>query len=177
MVTYFVLGLHLFLCFVLVMLVLVQQGKGADMGAAFGAGGSASLFGAGGAPDFIVKVTTSVAFAFFVTSVILVRAYDEINLSSTPGVADPLSGSLMQGQTAPAVSQGEQAVEPAPAANAPMAKDAAAAPAPIVPPAGDSAAEALGSTSGDVEMEPKAGVDTDGSGEVLPPAPANEGKN
>lgn len=59
--------LHVCICLFLVLLVLLQQGKGADAGATFG-GGSNTLFGAGGADTFLTKATTILAFLFMSTS-------------------------------------------------------------------------------------------------------------
>ena len=64
---------HLFLAIGLVALILVQHGKGADMGAAFGSGASASVFGARGASNFLSRTTGILAALFFVTS--LTMAY------------------------------------------------------------------------------------------------------
>lgn len=61
---------HIFICFLLIGIVLLQQGKGADVGATFG-GGSNTLFGASGADTLLTKVTTTLAVLFMVTSVIL----------------------------------------------------------------------------------------------------------
>ena len=66
-----VLSIHVLLAVVLVTLVLLQQGKGADVGAVMG-GGSNSLFGAGGASSVLVRATTFIAIAFMLTSVLLV---------------------------------------------------------------------------------------------------------
>ncbi|KLV04443.1 preprotein translocase subunit SecG [Photobacterium aquae] len=52
-------------------LVLVQQGKGADMGASFGAGASGTLFGASGSGNFLTRMTTILATIFFVISLVL----------------------------------------------------------------------------------------------------------
>lgn len=52
-------------------LVLLQQGKGADMGAAFGAGASGTLFGARGSANFLTRMTAVLATIFFVTSLTL----------------------------------------------------------------------------------------------------------
>lgn len=93
---YAVLFIHCLLCITLVGLVLMQQGKGAELGGAFGAS-SNSLFGAGGATDFVTKLTTSIAIGFMVTSIILVRAYSGV-ASSPQAVSDPLEGSIMQNQ-------------------------------------------------------------------------------
>lgn len=70
----FVLGIHLLLCVFLIVLVLLQQGKGADVGAAFG-GGSNTLFGATGATNLMVRITTGTAVLFMVTSIFLIRGY------------------------------------------------------------------------------------------------------
>lgn len=57
----------------LVALVLIQHGKGADVGAAFGSGASNTVFGSQGSTSFLFKVTLGLAIAFFVISVILTR--------------------------------------------------------------------------------------------------------
>jgi preprotein translocase subunit SecG len=62
---------HLFLAIGLVGLILIQHGKGADMGAAFGSGASASVFGARGASNFLSRTTGILAALFFVTSLTL----------------------------------------------------------------------------------------------------------
>jgi len=66
----FVTALHFFVCIILVGIVLLQQGKGADMGATFG-GGSNTLFGASGANSLITRITTFMACLFMVTSLFL----------------------------------------------------------------------------------------------------------
>jgi preprotein translocase subunit SecG len=67
---YLVPTVHVLACLFLIVVVLLQTGKGADMGAAFG-GGSQTLFGAGGAGNLLTKLTTGTAIAFMVTSLIL----------------------------------------------------------------------------------------------------------
>lgn len=62
---------HVLLAVVLVILVLLQHGKGADMGAAFGSGSAGSLFGASGSASFLSRVTGFVAALFFATSMSL----------------------------------------------------------------------------------------------------------
>lgn len=66
-----VLAVHLVMAFVLIVLVLLQQGKGADAGANFGGGSSQSVFGGSGSNNFLLKVTAVIAFIFFVTSLSL----------------------------------------------------------------------------------------------------------
>ena len=64
-------------------LILVQHGKGADMGAAFGSGASGSLFGATGSANFLSRATAVLATVFFVTSLTL--AYIASNKPKTTG--------------------------------------------------------------------------------------------
>lgn len=59
---------HVIVCVALIMIVLFQTGKGADMGAAFGGGSSQTLFGSTGASTFLSKATTIAAIIFMVTS-------------------------------------------------------------------------------------------------------------
>ncbi len=66
-----VLGIHVLLAITTVVLVLLQQGKGADAGAAFGSGASGTVFGAGGPGTFLQRMTTFVATMFFATSLAL----------------------------------------------------------------------------------------------------------
>jgi len=62
---------HLFLAIGLVGLILIQHGKGADMGAAFGAGASSTVFGSRGASNFLSRTTGVLAALFFITSLTL----------------------------------------------------------------------------------------------------------
>jgi len=59
---------HVIVCIALIMIVLLQTGKGADIGAAFGGGGSQTLFGSTGASTFLSKATTMAAIVFMFTS-------------------------------------------------------------------------------------------------------------
>jgi preprotein translocase subunit SecG len=62
---------HVVVCIALIMIVLLQTGKGADMGAAFGGGSSQTLFGSTGASTFLSKATTVAAIVFMLTSLTL----------------------------------------------------------------------------------------------------------
>ncbi len=66
-----ILVVHMLLAFGLISLILMQQGKGADAGAAFGAGAAGSVFGARGSNTFMYKLTASIGVAFFMTSLTL----------------------------------------------------------------------------------------------------------
>lgn len=103
-----VLTLHVLLAIVLVILVLLQQGKGADAGAIMGAGGANTVFGVGGASSLIVKLTTFIALAFMLTSVGLVKlALNDGGRGATKvdAVAGSVMGSVTQEQKAPAADQ------------------------------------------------------------------------
>ncbi|MDH4480514.1 MAG: preprotein translocase subunit SecG [Rhodoferax sp.] len=90
-------------------LILVQHGKGADMGAAFGSGGSGSLFGASGSANFLSRTTAMLATVFFVCTLAL--AY---------------FGNLRTGGSG-SVLEGAAAVAPAATASAPAAPASGAA--------------------------------------------------
>ena len=62
---------HVIVCLALILIVLLQTGKGADMGAAFGGGSSQTLFGSTGAATFLTKMTTVAAIVFMLTSLAL----------------------------------------------------------------------------------------------------------
>ena len=63
-----ILVLHVVAALTIIGLVLLQHGKGADMGAAFGGGASGSLFGATGSANFLSRITAAAAAIFFITS-------------------------------------------------------------------------------------------------------------
>lgn len=67
----FLLVLHVTVCLVLILVVLLQRGKGSDMGAALGGGGSNTVFGGRGAGNFLTKLTTGAAIGFMLTSLSL----------------------------------------------------------------------------------------------------------
>ena len=77
---------HLFLAMGLIGLVLMQHGKGADAGAAFGAGASGSVFGASGAANFLSRATAVIATLFFVTSLTL--AWYAMQVTDQPGLME-----------------------------------------------------------------------------------------
>ncbi|MEZ0121887.1 MAG: preprotein translocase subunit SecG [Candidatus Reddybacter sp.] len=63
-----ILVVHLLIAFAIIGMILLQQGKGADAGASFGAGGSQTLFGSAGTWNFFSKTTAILATLFFATS-------------------------------------------------------------------------------------------------------------
>lgn len=100
-----ILTIHVMLAIAIVVLVLLQHGKGADMGAAFGTGSAGSLFGSSGAANFLSRSTAICAGFFFATSLGLTYFYAP---KSSSGV---MGGGVMQ--TVPA-KEGTPASIPAP---------------------------------------------------------------
>ena len=90
--------IHVLVCISIILVILLQSGKGSDLGAAFG-GSSQTLFGSGGAATFLSKMTTAVAVVFMLTSLGLA-------LLSAPKTEK----SIMETAPPPPVSQEEQAI-------------------------------------------------------------------
>lgn len=67
----FITFLHVLVCFFIIGVVLLQSGKGAEMGASFGGGGSQSVFGASGGATFLTKLTATIAVIFMLTCLAL----------------------------------------------------------------------------------------------------------
>jgi preprotein translocase subunit SecG len=106
-----VLSVHILVGLGVIGMVLIQHGKGADMGASFGSGASGSLFGASGSANFLSRTTAILAATFFLTS---------LGLSYLATAKPRTSGSVMDGaaQTAPAAPVSAPTEAPAPAAPA-----------------------------------------------------------
>ena len=66
-----ILIVHVLIALSLIVLVLIQHGKGADIGASFGSGASNTVFGSQGSRGFLFKLTGGLAISFFVTSLVL----------------------------------------------------------------------------------------------------------
>lgn len=80
---------HVIIAVALIALVLLQQGKGADAGAAFGSGASSTMFGSRGSASFLSRTTAVLATAFFVTSLTL--AYVATQTATPVSVMDQVS--------------------------------------------------------------------------------------
>ncbi|MEW6053585.1 MAG: preprotein translocase subunit SecG [Nitrospirota bacterium] len=103
--------LHVLVCFFLIAVVLLQSGKGAEIGAAFG-GSSQTLFGSRGAASFMSKMTTVAAVVFMITSLTLavvtsksgsvVKSVPATQQQATPPPTGPVQG--VQGNTAVTVT-------------------------------------------------------------------------
>ncbi|MCH8336975.1 MAG: preprotein translocase subunit SecG [Proteobacteria bacterium] len=110
-----VLIIHTFIALAIIGLVLLQRGKGADAGAAFGAGASGTVFGARGSSSFFSRATAVLATAFFASSLTL--AYLSAQQSSAP---ESLLESAPALEAEPAAPAGLPALEDAePAKEAP----------------------------------------------------------
>ena len=94
--------IHIIVSIALIMIVLLQTGKGADMGAAFGGGSSQTLFGSTGASTFLSKATTAAAIIFMVTSLGLAylssHRTEESVVTGTPA---PVESQTAPGTAAP----------------------------------------------------------------------------
>jgi preprotein translocase subunit SecG len=149
---------HVIACIILVLVVLLQAGKGADMGAVFG-GASSTIFGSSGAGNFLTRLTTGAAVVFMTTSLALTwvgtrgggstimpesgipRCGIEQPAADAGAPADEAPGAVADGAAAPAgdaAAPGGEAVAPAgegaaPAADPAPAAAPEAAPAPAAP--------------------------------------------
>ena len=105
----FLVVIHVLVCVALIMIVLLQTGKGADMGAAFGGGSSQTLFGSTGASTFLSKVTTIAAVVFMITSLGLAYLSTHQSggslVSDTPAAVEQQDSASSQADTKPAESQ------------------------------------------------------------------------
>lgn len=126
--TILLVTLHVIVCFALIIVVLLQSGKGAEMGASFGASGSQSVFGAGGGNTFMSKVTTSAAIIFMLTSLSLAFVSGKGGSSSIMSKAPKAKPAPMGGLPLQQKPKGF-----APAAPAAPASPAAPATAPVAP--------------------------------------------
>jgi preprotein translocase subunit SecG len=131
MVMNFVLALQILTALVMIGLVLIQHGKGADMGASFGSGASGSLFGATGSANFLSRSTAVCAAVFFVCTLALAYASNDRPKAVSGSILDRPS----VGASAPAASSSASG-----AAAIPSAASGAQAPAALASPAAASAA-------------------------------------
>lgn len=126
-----ILALQMLSALVMIGLILVQHGKGADMGAAFGSGSSGSLFGASGSANFLSRTTGILAAVFFACTLLLAYYGNAQPRTSTsvlegaavtapaPGAAASAAFGAAQipGTTAPATGSAAVPAPPAPAAS------------------------------------------------------------
>jgi preprotein translocase subunit SecG len=101
----FLLAIHVIAAAAILVLVLLQHGKGADMGASFGSGSAGSVFGAAGSANFLSRATGIAATVFFATSVAL--TYVGAHRST-------VAGGVMQGVTGEPAKTEQPVSAPAP---------------------------------------------------------------
>ena len=83
---------HLLIALAIIGLIMLQQGKGAEMGASFGSGASQTLFGSDGSTNILTRATAVLATAFFATSIALaVMAKNQSAVTSEIDIPIPLS--------------------------------------------------------------------------------------
>jgi preprotein translocase subunit SecG len=129
--------------FTIIVLVLLQQGKGADMGSAFGSGSAGSLFGSTGAANFLSRATKWAAVVFFVATMGLAYIANMDNSAPDAGIME----SFQPGQSVPSLpggpapapssvvpSSGVPAIPATPAPSAPVTSDSNAGASPVAAP-------------------------------------------
>lgn len=110
-----ILAIQIIVAIAMVGLILIQQGKGADAGASFGAGASGTVFGAAGSANFLTRATAVLTAIFFATSLLLAiqareQANDQLRLDvDKPAVTD-VTKTLTDNEM-PAVSNSESAAK------------------------------------------------------------------
>ena len=102
-----ILAVQMLAALAMIGLILIQHGKGADMGAAFGSGSSGSLFGASGSANFLSRTTAVLAAVFFVSTLALAyfgnaRPASSGSVLETPAAAVPANAPASEAPAAPA---------------------------------------------------------------------------
>lgn len=125
---YFALSIfHLMVTLGLILVVLLQSGKGADIGAAFGGGSSQTVFGGRGAATFLSKLTSAMAILFMLTSLTLTILASQRRSSSVIGTEGTRPAQSAPAQSSTPVPAPGQATPAAPGPTGP------ASPAPAAP--------------------------------------------
>ncbi len=100
--------IHVLVAVCVIVLVLIQRGKGSDLGASFGSGASQTMFGSQGSTPFLVKLTGALALVFFITSSVLSlvigKQVQQNNLMSAPTPA-PITAPMQIPGVAPSTAQ------------------------------------------------------------------------
>lgn len=115
---------HVIICIVLTLTVLLQFGKGAEIGAVMGGGGaSQNVFSSAGKGNFFTKLTTVLAIAFMINSIVLTKLYSKENTDSVLSDSAPVAGSIqdttLEDTQAPAANTATETEKaPAPAEEA-----------------------------------------------------------
>ena len=133
--------LHLIICVALIMIVLLQTGKGSEIGAVFGSS-SQTLFGSSGGSTFFGKLTAGVAIVFMITSLILAGRSSRVTGESVmsgvkPAATAPVAKEIQTPSEAPAAEKEKQAGAVAETKTSPAAKSPATKQKPSAPAAGE----------------------------------------
>jgi preprotein translocase subunit SecG len=117
-----ILVTHLLLALAIIGLIMLQQGKGADMGASFGAGASQTLFGSSGSGNVLTRMTAWMVALFFATSFgLAVIAKDKTSSATDFDLPLPEQGELMEDSELPTLDAGDQG--PAASGDVPVVGD------------------------------------------------------
>ncbi|MCX8022223.1 MAG: preprotein translocase subunit SecG [Syntrophorhabdaceae bacterium] len=88
--------IHVVVTIALILIVLLQTGRGSEIGAAFGSGSSQTLFGSSGSSGFMTKLTTGAVIVFMITSLLLAYLYSNreyvVKTIPTSGTSAPVKG-------------------------------------------------------------------------------------
>ncbi len=110
MLTYYLItAVHVLVCVILILVVLLQSGKGADLAGAFGGGATQTAFGSRGPASFLSKMTTAAAVVFMITCLSLSMIGDKRESKS---VLDTTKAKAAPAQKAPAAAKPQQAPTP-----------------------------------------------------------------
>jgi preprotein translocase subunit SecG len=109
-----IISIHVLVCILLILIILLQSGKGATMGASFGAGSSQTLFGPAGPAGLLTKITTAVAIIFMITSLTLAmlsgRVSDNSVMKDIPAEKAPIEKTLTENNIDQPVTQPSEQV-------------------------------------------------------------------
>ena len=110
--------IHVLACFGIIGIVLLQSGKGADIGSAFGGAGSQAVFGSMGTPTLLGKITTGIAIVFTLTSFTLAilggdRGSSVVREAAPPPASVPANPTAPSAPSTPTVPAAPSAPEPA----------------------------------------------------------------
>jgi len=107
----FLLVVQILVSLSIITLVMLQQGKGADMGAGFGAGASGTVFGARGSGSFFTRATGILAMVFFINCLLIASPLIRDNERSADSLADQIEQQAVQQQEAEQVNAVVEALE------------------------------------------------------------------
>jgi preprotein translocase subunit SecG len=135
-----ILAVQMLSAITMIGLILIQHGKGADMGAAFGSGSSGSLFGASGSANFLSRTTAVLATVFFICTLALAY-FGNLRSPTSGSVLERTQQSAPATPVAPAAAPAASGAGQIPGTSVPAAASTAPAVAPAAAPAASGAAQ------------------------------------